>query len=172
MKNILLKSVFFTLAIAGIHTQAVAQSATKANLGAHVHGLSELTVVTEGHSLEIQLISPAMDLVGFEHRASTPAHVKAVEQAALALRQHSRVFLLSGGNCKHVNTSIDVSKLIDADNHKHNQQSEGNHHKDHAHKEHNHKDHAHKEHNHKDHAHKEHNHNCLLYTSPSPRDRG
>ncbi len=36
------------------------------NLKAHVHGLSELTIVMEQKKLEIQLIAPAMDLVGFE----------------------------------------------------------------------------------------------------------
>ena len=42
-----------------------------ASLVAHVHGLSELAIAMEGEKLEIQFTSPAMNLVGFEHQASS-----------------------------------------------------------------------------------------------------
>ncbi|MCF7994732.1 MAG: DUF2796 domain-containing protein, partial [Chromatiaceae bacterium] len=35
--------------------------------GAHVHGVGQLNVAVDGSALLVELISPAMDLVGFEH---------------------------------------------------------------------------------------------------------
>ncbi|MGB1290473.1 MAG: ZrgA family zinc uptake protein, partial [Porticoccaceae bacterium] len=40
-----------------------------ASLDAHVHGLSQLTIAVEGETVELEFSSPAMNLVGFEHRA-------------------------------------------------------------------------------------------------------
>ena len=37
---------------------------------AHVHGTAELFVVLDGNQLDIELRSPAMNLLGFEHRAN------------------------------------------------------------------------------------------------------
>ncbi len=42
----------------------------------------------EGKSLEIQLTSPAMNLVGFEHKANDPKDIAAVENATSLLREH------------------------------------------------------------------------------------
>lgn len=66
-------------------------------LDTHVHGLSELTIAMEGKSLEIQLTSPAMNLVGFEHKASSKKDNAAVENATSLLREYDSHFLLSGG---------------------------------------------------------------------------
>ena len=104
-------------------------------LDAHVHGLSELTIAMEGKSLEIQLTSPAMNLVGFEHKASDAKDIAAVENAASLLREHDSQFLLSGGRCVHVKTSIDISGLIASDDHDHTHQTKSNGHK-HAHDDH------------------------------------
>ena len=71
----------------------------------------------EDEILEIQLTSPAMDLLGFEYKASTQEHLAAVASAELQLRKQEVLFLFSDGHCEHVKTSIDVSDLIENDNH-------------------------------------------------------
>ena len=97
---------------------AVAKSAEHAtSLDTHVHGLSELNIAMEEETLEIQLVSPAMSLLGFEHKASTREQLAAVESAELQLRKHEALFLFSDSHCEHVKTSIDVSGLIKNDNH-------------------------------------------------------
>ena len=87
------------------------------SLAAHVHGLSELTIAMEGEKLEIQFTSPKMNLVGFEHKASSPKDLSELENAASMLRQHEALFLFSGSHCDHVKTSIDLSDLIEKDDH-------------------------------------------------------
>ena len=42
-------------------------------LGAHEHGVAKLNVVLDDNTLELELDSPAMNLVGFEHAASSDA---------------------------------------------------------------------------------------------------
>lgn len=89
----------------------------KSSLGAHVHGLSELTIATEGKTLEVQLTSPAMNIVGFEHKATTKEELNSAENAASQLRQHDTLFVFSGTHCQHVTTSINMGALIE--NHDH-----------------------------------------------------
>ena len=39
--------------------------------GAHKHGVSQLNVGVSGSKVEIELASPGVDIVGFEHKPST-----------------------------------------------------------------------------------------------------
>ncbi|PHR49431.1 DUF2796 domain-containing protein [Cycloclasticus sp.] len=114
MKNTLLKFVSFNLVFLSAAIQA--EEATT-NLDAHVHGVSELMVVAEENALEIQFKSPAMNLVGFEHQATSSKDIKAVEKAASTLRQHDSLLLMSNTNCKLTNTSVDLSKIVDTQHH-------------------------------------------------------
>ena len=47
----------------------------------HLHGHAELTLVTEENSLAINLESPAVNIVGFEHKATSDQQQKAERQA-------------------------------------------------------------------------------------------
>lgn len=127
MTNRLLEVAVFTIVAAslGVHAEMLPEQNT--SLDAHIHGLSELTIAAEGNFLEIQLTSPAMNLVGFEHRASSSKDIATVENATLTLHQHDVLFLLSGVDCKHSKTSIDTAKLIDANEHEHAHHSNSSH---------------------------------------------
>ncbi|MCK9800696.1 DUF2796 domain-containing protein [Pseudomonas sp. MAFF 302030] len=57
------------------------------SLGAHEHGVARLNAALDGKNLELELESPAMNLVGFEHAASTDAD-KAKVAAARAQLEH------------------------------------------------------------------------------------
>lgn len=61
---------------------AQAEEVTHASLAAHEHGAAHLDVALDDHSLELALESPAMNVVGFEHAASS-----ASEKAAIAAAQ-------------------------------------------------------------------------------------
>ena len=87
------------------------------SLDAHVHGLSELTIAMDAKTIELQLISPAMNLVGFEHKASSKQDIAAVKQAELILGQHNSLFLIAGGDCEHLSTSIDSGDLLESESH-------------------------------------------------------
>jgi len=64
------------------------------SLGAHEHGVGRLNAVLDGQALELELDSPAMNLVGFEHLATTPADKAKVAAARKQLEQPLVLFSL------------------------------------------------------------------------------
>ncbi|HBP6040751.1 MULTISPECIES: DUF2796 domain-containing protein [Pseudomonas aeruginosa group] len=67
---------------------------THGSLGKHEHGVAQLNVALEGKSLELELDSPAMNLVGFEHAASSEADKAAVAKARAQLEKPLELFAL------------------------------------------------------------------------------
>lgn len=65
-----------------------------ASLDAHEHGVASLNVALDGQTLEIQLQSPAMNLVGFEHEAKSDADKAKVAAARQHLEQPQALFAL------------------------------------------------------------------------------
>jgi Protein of unknown function (DUF2796) len=63
-------------------------------LGAHEHGHSVLNIAIEGDRIEMELMAPGMDIVGFEHAAETAEHKAAVEEAEAILRDPLALFVL------------------------------------------------------------------------------
>ena len=66
---------------------------------AHLHGYVELTLAIEGDQLEIQLTSPAINIVGFEHKATSKQQLQAIEQAKQTLESPAMLFSFSGSDC-------------------------------------------------------------------------
>lgn len=62
--------------------------------GAHVHGVAELEVASEGKQLNIMLESPADNLLGFEHAPKTPAEAAKLKQALQTLQAAAKLFAL------------------------------------------------------------------------------
>jgi hypothetical protein len=86
--------------------------AQQANLSAHVHGVSELNIVIEGNRLEMQLRSPAMNIVGFEHKARTEQQIRKVKQSEVKLNDHRALFSFSSGGCRLTQAQINLANLI------------------------------------------------------------
>ncbi|EKE73511.1 MULTISPECIES: DUF2796 domain-containing protein [Roseobacteraceae] len=63
-------------------------------MDAHVHGVSTLELAVEGEIIEMNLMSPGMDLVGFEYAASTDADKDKVEAAIRTLLLPENVIAL------------------------------------------------------------------------------
>lgn len=71
------------------------------SLGAHEHGVSRLNAALDGQTLELELESPAMNLVGFEHAASTDADKAKVAAARAQLEKPLALFNLpAAAGCK------------------------------------------------------------------------
>ncbi|NMX61703.1 DUF2796 domain-containing protein [Pseudomonas sp. WS 5079] len=64
------------------------------SLDAHEHGVGRLNAVLDGKALELELESPAMNLVGFEHLATTNADKAKVAAARKQLEQPLVLFSL------------------------------------------------------------------------------
>jgi len=61
-------------------------------LGAHVHGQGTLDIAIEANKIAMELVAPGMDIVGFEHVATTDAQKEAVEKAKAKLADVAAIF--------------------------------------------------------------------------------
>ncbi|MFT7009818.1 MAG: hypothetical protein ACJAXJ_004372 [Colwellia sp.] len=138
--NIILLNVF----LLGQLVHAENQQKQDTRLDAHVHGLSEMTMAIEGEILDIQLISPTINLFGFEHKASNKKEITIVNNAKALLSNTAALFSFSGGGCSLINTVIDVSGLIKLDENEHEHQPKDNKksHDDHSDQEASHENHS------------------------------
>ena len=78
------------------------------SLGKHEHGVASLNLALDGNTLEIQLESPAMNIVGFEHAASSAADQARVAAAKAALEQPLQLFNLpAAADCSLTRSELD-----------------------------------------------------------------
>ena len=126
MNTLLLRFCYIAVGLFVAIQFTYAEKSTE-SLDAHVHGLSELTIAMDTKTIELQLISPAMNLVGFEYKASSKQDIAAVKQAELLLEQQDSLFLIAGGDCEHLSTSIDSDGLLEAGAHE-DQEKHDDHH--------------------------------------------
>jgi len=96
MRRLLLALPFalFPLAAAHAHDDHDHDHA-HGSLGAHEHGVASLNVALDGTTLELELDSPAMNLVGFEHAASSDADKAKVAAVRQQLEQPLKLFVLA-----------------------------------------------------------------------------
>jgi Protein of unknown function (DUF2796) len=73
-------------------SQAVAEE--RRQLGAHEHGHSVLNIAIEGDRIEMELMAPGMDIVGFEHAAETDEQKAALAEAEANLSDPLALFVL------------------------------------------------------------------------------
>lgn len=64
---------------------------------AHEHGVAHMNVAFEGNELYIELISPAANIVGFEHQPRTQEQKAAVKAAIKKLEAGEKLFSLPSG---------------------------------------------------------------------------
>lgn len=64
---------------------------------AHVHGVAELNIAQEGNQLFIELVSPAANIVGFEHAPRNDAQHQQVKKAVETLKRGGALFKFSAG---------------------------------------------------------------------------
>jgi hypothetical protein len=90
------------------------------SLDAHEHGAAQLNVVLDGKMLHLQLDSPAMNLVGFEHAAKSAADKAKVAAARSQLTQPQVLFGLNAGDCNISKQEVESPLFAkDADSHEH-----------------------------------------------------
>lgn len=78
-------------------------------LGAHVHGHGTLNIAIEDKRLSMELEVPGMDIVGFEHEASTDAQKTSVTKATTLLEKPLALFALpAGAGCKVVEAKAEI----------------------------------------------------------------
>ncbi len=78
----------------------------------HVHGVAELNLALEGNQLELSLDSPAVNIIGFENRATTSEQTQSVNSAKQILESVDKLFLFNGTVCYIKNKHIDFSSVM------------------------------------------------------------
>lgn len=92
---------------------------------AHVHGVAELMIALEGEQLDIELHSPAMNLLGFEQRAQSPKQKAELVRVRSVLAQAEKLFKLESGRCQLLEHKVDFGGMgADASGHdEHNREA-------------------------------------------------
>ena len=93
MRRLLLALPFALLPLAVAHAHED-HDHEHGSLGAHEHGVGRLNAVLDGQALELELDSPAMNLVGFEHAATSAADKAKVAAVRKQLENPSALFNL------------------------------------------------------------------------------
>ena len=112
---------------------------------AHVHGEAVLNLVLEAQSVVVELQTPTMNILGFEHQPATAKQHNAVERAIRLLKDYSNVVQFTTGACRQVSVDLEVpfkdegAHKPDADHkhehkheHHHDEHNDGEHQDEHA----------------------------------------
>ncbi|MGB0631673.1 MAG: DUF2796 domain-containing protein [Alphaproteobacteria bacterium] len=100
-----------TVAICALATIFVSPTSFAADRhhGAHQHGVSRLNLVVDGKRLEMELVSPGSDIVGFEHAPANDADRKAISKAVAHLKDGAALFVPSAAaGCKLQSAEIEA----------------------------------------------------------------
>ena len=95
MRRLLLALPFTLLPLAAVQAADHAhdqEHEVHGSLDAHKHGVAQLNVVLDDQALELELESPAMNLVGFEHAATSAADKAKVAAVHSSLQQPLALF--------------------------------------------------------------------------------
>ena len=120
----------FIVLILSLNIKAENNKSHNSNHATHVHGLAILTLAIEDNMLEIQLESPAMNLLGFEHRANTPEEVQKVEKLETLLNSPEKLFSIIGTQCEQKEITVDTSGVMNNE-HEHLEHTEEHHPEEH-----------------------------------------
>ncbi|QJC81938.1 DUF2796 domain-containing protein [Pseudomonas umsongensis] len=105
------------------------------SLGAHEHGVGRLNAVLDGQTLELELESPAMNLVGFEHAAATDADKAKVAAVRSQLEKPLTLFNLpTAAGCGVASQKLQSPLFGDKPNadDDHDKDAKDEHHHDHS----------------------------------------
>ncbi|MCJ8203303.1 DUF2796 domain-containing protein [Pseudomonas sp. RGM2987] len=90
------------------------------SLGAHEHGVGRLNASLDGETLELELDSPAMNLVGFEHAATSAADKAKVATVRAKLEKPAALVVLADGKCSLEQQELESPLFGDEPDHEDN----------------------------------------------------
>lgn len=126
----------------GLTAMPLQKSVIAQELGSHVHGLTELNVVIADQDVQIEFVSPAINLLGFERASNSPEESKLFNEVLEDLQAAEWLLGDQLGDCQ---MSTPVFEAPEFGSH---EMSEG--HEEHEHEDHEHEDHEHEAGDHAD----------------------
>jgi len=101
--------LFALLVSASIAATLPSHAQEHRELGAHEHGRGTLNIAVEGNKVTMELETPGVDIVGFEHEAKTGREKAAVEKAKAQLMTPLSLFKLpAAAGCRVTEASVEV----------------------------------------------------------------
>ena len=128
----------------GLTAMPLQKSVIAQELGSHVHGFTELNLVIANQNVQIEFISPAINLLGFERASNSPEENKLFNEVLEDLQ--AAEWLLSD-QLEDCQMSTPVFEAPEFGSH---EMSEGHEEHEHEHDEHEHEDHEHETGDHAD----------------------
>jgi hypothetical protein len=121
MRRLLLALPFALLPLAIAHAAAEHDNDHEhGSLGAHEHGVARLDVALDGRTLEFQLDTPAMNIVGFEHPATSAADKMTLALAKeTLLKPHGLFSIPEAAGCTVVKQKLESPLFGDKDDDDH-----------------------------------------------------
>ena len=102
-------AAFAALTIAAAAPTLVRAADEHRELGPHVHGHGNLNIAVENKLVSMELEVPGMDIVGFEHDATTDDQKAAMEKAKAQLAQPLAVFRLpAAAGCTVADAKVEL----------------------------------------------------------------
>jgi hypothetical protein len=103
------------------------------SLGAHEHGVGRLNAALDGQTLQLELESPAMNLVGFEHAATSDADKAKVAAARAQLEKPLALFNLpKAAGCVVASQELESPLFGDKPDADDDEDTKDEHHHDHS----------------------------------------
>ncbi|MFZ3154107.1 DUF2796 domain-containing protein [Pseudomonas sp.] len=116
------------------HAEDKHEHAEHGSLDAHEHGVAQLNVLLDGKVLELQLESPAMNLLGFEHAAKSDADKAKVAAVRSQLQDPLALFGLNAGDCSMREAELESALFADDEHEEHHAHDKDSEHSEiHAH---------------------------------------
>ncbi len=89
-------------------TSLVTVNGSAVSREAHTHGVANVTLAFENGNLEVQFESPAISLLGFEHKPETQKQVEAIEKTKAFLNSAENVLSIDGGDCSSDSVNVNI----------------------------------------------------------------
>ncbi|WLH45683.1 DUF2796 domain-containing protein [Pseudomonas beijingensis] len=102
------------------------------SLGAHEHGVARLNASLDGEILELELESPAMNLVGFEHAATSDADKAKVAAVRAKLEKPAALINLADAKCTLEQQELESPLFGDEPDHEEHADDDGDEHHEHS----------------------------------------
>ena len=117
--------------ILGVFSMSASVSAEERHGDAHQHGVSKLKLAIDGAGVEMEIMSPGSDIVGFEHPPGDAADRKAIVEATAVFRAAGAMFAFPASvGCRVVSAEVEApsAKGNDHDKHGHGKHHDEKHH--------------------------------------------
>lgn len=119
---LIISLITFSLVLLFNHKEANASEVRQH--GAHEHGVGKINIVLDGQDLVMELFSPAINIVGFEHKPTNEQQEQKIQKSTDLLKSWEKMFVISPqAQCTLHEIHVDNDMLTEA-HHPHHEHAE------------------------------------------------